>query len=1075
MPSFFIKRPVFAWVVAILISLGGVIAIANLGVESYPNVAPPQIEVHASYPGADAATLEKSVTQVIEQQLTGIDNLLYFSSSSSSSGRSGITLTFKSGTNPDIAQVQVQNKIAQAKPRLPTQVVQQGIKVTKASAGFLLLVGLRSPNGEMDHEAIDDYIASNVIDRIARLPGVGKARHFGAEYAMRIWLDPDKLHGYNLTASEAKQAVSEQNVQFAAGSIGADPAVDSQEFTANVSAESRFTSKKQFGNIILRSNPDGTAVRLKDVADIELGAETNGFNATFNGHATGVFAVQLQSGANALRVANEVKDKMGGLETSFPKDLEWFLPYDSTTFVKLSIHEVVETLVIAIILVFLVMLLFLQNIRATIIPTLVIPVALLGTFLGMTVLGFTINQLTLFGMVLAIGIVVDDAIVVIENVERVQSEEKMPVKQATEKAMGEITSAVVAISIVLAAVFIPSALQGGTVGAIYRQFALTIALSMVFSAFLALSFTPALCASLLKEVDHDKRKNWVFRKFNQFFGWMTDTYRGHINSAAGHAPRWMIVFVLLTILAGFLFIKLPTSFVPQEDQGYAIVIVQLPPGATMDRTEHTMKEIRDILGQDQAFANIMQITGFSFQGNGENVGMGFVQLKDWDERSKTAEEFIQKANAQLAMKITDATVFVANVPTIQGLNEFGDMDMYLENRSGSGYDNLVKAQNTLIKKAAQSDALTQVRPNKTKDAPQLQLKVNRTQAQSMGLSVSDVYSAVQLMLAPVYVNDFFYNDRVKRVFMEAKKQYRMKPDDLHHFYTKTRKPVGNRDDSGSGNADQKMIPISNVINESWAVLPQSRKRFNGYSAIEITGDAAEGYSTGQAMAAVEKIADEDLPKGFGIEWTGQSYQEVMSGNAAPLLFGLSLVVVFLCLAALYESWSIPVSVLLIVPLGLLGTTLFTLMRGLSNDVFFKIGLITIIGLAAKNAILIIEFAVAEQAKGRSLREATVEAARMRLRPILMTSVAFILGVLPLAISSGAGANARHSIGTGVIGGMLSATFLGVLLVPVFYVTVRRLLGDKLDSHVGGKKTEEEPFGDPGDAGSALTNSSSDER
>lgn len=1064
MPQFFIDRPVFAWVVAILISLGGIIAIANLGVESYPSIAPVQVTVTASYPGASADTLEKTVTQVVEQQLTGIDHLLYFNSSSSSTGRATINLTFASGTDPDIAQVQVQNKVSLATPRLPSEVVQQGVVVNKANSGFLMLVALRSTNDSLDRDAINDYIASNVLDQVSRLPGVGSVRHFGAGYAMRIWLNPDKLHGYDLSASQVLNAVRSQNVQFAAGSIGASPSTDGQGFTANVSTESRFSDPDQFGNIILRANNDGTAVRLKDVADIHLGAESYGFDTEYNGSPTGAFAIQLLPGANALTVAQDVKDKMNELSSSFPASMEWFSPYDSTTFVNISIDEVVHTLIEAIILVFLVMLLFLQDIRATIIPTLVIPVALLGTFLGMLVLGFTINQLTLFGMVLAIGIVVDDAIVVIENVERVHREDKLPIKQATRKAMGQITGAVIAITVVLAAVFIPSAMQGGSVGAIYRQFALTIALSMGFSALLALTFTPALCATLIKD-QHDKPKNWVFRKFNDFFDWVTETYRGHVHKAVGHAPRWMLVFVLLGVLCGFLFMKMPSSFVPEEDQGYAMMMVQLPPGATLTRTQKVMTKVRNILEQDPAYDSVFQVSGFSFVGSGENVGMAFIRLKDWGDRSVTAQEYIERSNGKLFMGIKDATVFMVNMPTIQGLGQFGGFDMYLQDRSGAGYDALVQAEHTLLAKASQNKVLTQVRPNNLADSPQLKLGVDRTQAQSMGLSVSDVYNAVQLMLAPVYVNDFFYHDRVKRVIMQAQAPYRMGPESLSHFYTPGPKSgTASGDDSGGS----EMIPLSNVVNASWFFGPPSKTRYNGYSSIEIVGSSAPGYSSGQAMSAMEQIVADDLPAGFGIDWTGQSYQEVISGNAAPLLFGLSLVVAFLCLAALYESWSIPVSVLLIVPLGVLGAVAFTMLRGLTNDVYFKIGLITIIGLAAKNAILIIEFAVEEQADGRSLRDAVVEAARLRLRPILMTSLAFVLGVLPLAISSGAGANARHAIGTGVIGGMLFATFLGVLLVPVFYVTIRRLLGDKLDHQAAGSAREGEPFGNPDDAGEPLT-------
>lgn len=1042
MPSFFIDRPIFAWVVAILISLGGVLAILNLGVESYPNIAPPSVTVSATYPGASADTTEKTVTQVIEQQLTGIDHLLYFSSSSSANGRASITLTFESGTDPDIAQVQVQNKVALATPRLPSEVTQQGVVVAKANAGFLMVVALQSDNPNIDRDRLNDIVGSRVLDQIARVPGVGSTQQFGSEYAMRIWLDPDKLQGYGLSASQVLAAIKSQNVQFAAGSIGADPALPSQGFTATVTTEGRFTTAEQFGAIILRANPDGTTVSLGDVAKISFGPGSYGFDTTWNGKPIGAFAIQLLPGANALNVATAVRGKMDEIAPSFPQGVSWFSPYDSTTFVNISINEVVHTLVEAIILVFLVMLLFLQNIRATIIPTLVIPVALLGTFLGMLVLGFTINQLTLFGMVLAIGIVVDDAIVVIENVERIMTEEGLSPRDATKKAMGQITGAIVAITVVLAAVFVPSALQPGASGIIYKQFALTIAVSMLFSALLALSFTPALCASFLQP-EHHKKKNFVFRKFNEFFAWTTHTYTGHIGSAVRHAPRWMLAFVMIAVLGGFLYTRLPGSFLPEEDQGYALSVIQLPPGATKERTSAVMAQMRDILDKDSAVEGVIQVTGFSFIGAGENAGMAFIKLKDWDKRDVTAAEFIQRANMELH-GIRDARIFVANIPTVQGLGQFGGFDMYLQDRSGAGREALTQARNTLLGKAAQNDRLTGVRPNALEDSPQLHLDVDRVQAQSMGLSVGDIYNAISLMLAPVYVNDFTYGGRVKRVIMQADASYRMSPDALQHFFTPSTQTTA----AGT----PAMIPLSNVVHAKWEVGSPSLTRYNGYAAVEIVGSPAPGHASGEAMNEMERMVSNDLPTGFGFDWTGQSYQEILSGNAATLLMVLSIVIVFLALAALYESWSIPVSVLLVVPLGMLGAVVFTLLRGLPDDIYFKIGLITVIGLAAKNAILIVEFAVEQQAHGQTLRASVIEAARLRLRPILMTSLAFILGVFPLFISSGAGANARHAIGTGVIGGMLFATFLGVLLIPVFYVVVRRLLGDKLDGNAPASPT-----------------------
>lgn len=1035
MPSFFIDRPIFAWVVAILISLGGVLAILNLGVESYPNIAPPQIVVTAKYPGASADTTEKTVTQVIEQQLTGIDHLLYFSSSSSSTGQSQITLTFDTGTDPDIAQVQVQNKVSLAQPRLPSEVTQEGVVVAKANAGFLMVLALKSDNPSIDRNRLNDIVASQVLDQVARTPGVGSTNQFGSEYAMRIWLNPDKLQGYNLSATQVYNAISAQNVQFAAGAIGSDPALPGQGLTATVSAEGRFTSPEEFANIILRANTDGTVVKLGDVAKINFGPTNYGFDTTWNGSPIAAFAIMLLPGANALDVATAVRSKMDELAPSFPQGVSWFSPYDSTAFVHISINEVVHTLIEAIILVFLVMLLFLQNVRATIIPTLVIPVALLGTFLGMLALGFTINQLTLFGMVLAIGIVVDDAIVVIENVERIMTEENLSPKEATRKAMAQITGAVVAITVVLAAVFVPSALQPGASGVIYKQFALTIAMSMGFSAFLALSFTPALCASFLQP-EHHKKKNIVFRKFNDVFEHATHSYTGHVGRAIKHAPRWMAVFVLIAVLAGFLYARLPGSFLPEEDQGYALSIVQLPPGATKQRTSEVMAQMRDILDKDPAVQGVLQVIGFSFMGSGENAGMAFIKLKDWSQRKGTAMDFIQRANRAL-FGIRDARIFVVNLPTIQGLGQFGGFDMFLQDRAGLGREALTQARNMLLGKAAQDPILTAVHPNSLEDSPQLNLSVDRMQAQSMGLSVSDVYNAISMMLAPVYVNDFVYGGRVKRVMLQADAAYRMSPSALQHFYTPS---------STQQNADgtPAMIPLSNVVHVKWSMGSPALTRYNGYSAVEIVGSPAPGHASGEAMNEMQKIVTQDLPKGYGYDWTGQSYQEILSGNAATLLMVLSIFIVFLALAALYESWSIPVAVLLVVPLGLLGVVALTMLRGLSNDIYFKIGLVTVIGLAAKNAILIVEFAVAEQKAGRTLRQATIDAARLRLRPILMTSLAFILGVFPLFVSTGAGANARHAIGTGVIGGMLFATFLGVLLIPVFYIVVRRLLGDKMD-------------------------------
>ncbi|AXK72708.1 multidrug efflux RND transporter permease subunit [Lysobacter sp. TY2-98] len=1044
MSRYFINHPVFAWVIAIMVVIAGLLSIRGLGVESYPNIAPPQVGVFASYPGADAQTVERAVTQIIEQQLTGIDGLDYFSASSSQ-GSASVNLTFKPGVDPDIAQMQVQNKVSQATPRLPSDVTRNGITVAKANSGFLSVVALKSSDPAIGKDQLSDLLASTVLDQISRVPGVGGTQLFGGEYAMHIWLNPDKLQAYGLSASDVLSAVRAQNVQFSAGQVGGEPSPDTQMFTATVAAEGRFSTPREFENIILRSDPNGATVRLRDVARVEILGSAHGFDLKWDGQPAAGFAVQLAPGENALAVAAAVRERMNQLQPSFPKGVQWFSPYDSSDFVQISVDEVIKTLIEAMVLVFLVMLLFLQNIRATLIPTLVIPVALLGTFLGMKILGFTINQLSLFGMVLAIGIVVDDAIVVIENVERIMTEEGLSPREATYKAMQQITGAVIAITLVLAAVFVPSALQSGSAGAVYRQFALTIAMAMLFSAFLALGFTPALTANLLKPSAHHDKRNPIFRGFNRVYDRMAKTYVGHIRSAVQHAPRWMAVFAALALLTGFLFWRMPGSFLPEEDQGYALAIVQLPPGATLRRTEAVFDQMRESVKKIDGFDGMMQVAGFSFIGQGENVGMAFIKLKPWDERKITATEFIQQANGAL-FPIRDAQMFVINLPTVNGLGAFGGFDMYLQDRSGQGREALQQAMGTLLAKAGQDKTLVGVRPNSLEPSPQLKLDVDRVQAQAMGLSVGDIYNAIQIMLSPVYVNDFLQGGRVKRVTMQADAPYRTGPESLSHFYT----PAPGTTTNGT----PAMVPLSNVVHSKWTVAEPSLTRYNGFAAVEIVGSQAPGKSSGEAMKAMENIVNNDLPPGFGYDWAGQSHQEILSGSQTTMLMVLSIVVVFLCLAALYESWSVPVSVLLVVPLGVLGAIVLSMMRDLPNDIYFKIGLITVIGLAAKNAILIIEFAIAERQLGKPLRQAVVEAAKLRLRPILMTSFAFIMGVTPLAISTGAGANSRHAIGTGVIGGMLFATFLGLLLIPVFYVAVRRVLGDSLD---------EPPKLDPNDA------------
>ena len=908
--------------------------------------------------------------------------------------------------------------------------------MSKSNSGFLLVVALKSSDPAIGRDELSDLIASNVLDQIARVPGVGSTQLFGGQYAMNIWLNPDKLHAYGLSATDVLTAVRGQNVQFSAGQVGGEPSPDTQMFTAPVSAEGRFSHPEEFEQILLRTTPDGAAVRLKDVARVEVSGEAHGFDLKWNDQPAAGFAVLLGPGENALAVAAAVKARMAQLQPSFPKGVEWFSPYDTSDFVRISVEEVVKTLAEAMVLVFLVMLLFLQNFRATLIPTLVIPVALLGTFLGMYVLGFTINQLSLFGMVLAIGIVVDDAIVVIENVERIMTEEGLSPKEATRKAMHQITGAVIAITIVLAAVFIPSALQTGSAGAVYKQFALTIAMAMLFSAFLALGFTPALCASLLKpSAEHEAATRSSASSTSTTGRWRTPTSATSAARCAMRRGGWWCSPSLRSCAAGCS-CRMPGSFLPEEDQGYALAVVQLPPGSTLRRTNEVFDQMRPAISKLEGFDGMMQVSGFSFIGQGENVGMAFIKLKPWDERKINATEFIEQANGAL-YPIRDAQIFVINLPTVKGLGQFGGFDMYLQDRAGQGRDALNAAMGTLLQKAGEDKALVGVRPNALAPSPQLKLDVDRMQAEAMGLSVGDIYSAIQLMLAPVYVNDFVQGGRVKRVHMQADAAYRTGADSLSHFYTPSPADAGQR-------------PADDDPAEQRGEVRVGSRRAHAHALQRLRGGGDRRFAVaGPQLRRSDELDAEDrrhpdCRAGFGYDWAGQSHQEILSGNQTTMLMVLSIVVVFLCLAALYESWSVPVAVLLVVPVGVLGAVALSMMRGLPNDIYFKIGLITVIGLAAKNAILIVEFAIQERNEGKPLRQAVVEAAKLRLRPILMTSLAFIMGVLPLAISTGAGANARHAIGTGVIGGMLAATFLGLLFIPVFYAIVRRALGDKLD-------------------------------
>jgi multidrug efflux pump len=1044
LPHYFIDRPVLAWVIAILIMIGGGLAITRLPAAAYPDIAPPQVSIAAVYPGANADTLERTVTQIIEQQLTGLDKLLYFTSSSNSNGTAIITLVFENGTNPDFAVLQTQNRVKLAEARLPSEVVVQGLAVSKVNQGFILALGVRAPNGGVSSDELNNIVSAQVLDPIQRIPGVSSASQFGSSYSMRIWLNPDKLRAFRISAAEALQAVRGQNVQFATGSVGAAPAVGDQQITAPVSAEGRFSSVEEFENIILRTEPNGTSVRLKDVARVELGLQDYAFDVRLDDAPVSGFGVLLLPGANALDVADAVKTRMNELQKGFPPGVEWFVAFDATTFITHAIHEVIITLVAAVVLVFIVMLVFLQSLRATLIPTLVVPVALMGAFIGMEVFGFSINQLSLFGMVLAIGIVVDDAIVVIESVERIMREEHLSPRDATRKAMDQITSPIIAISIVLAAVFIPSAMQSGSVGVIYRQFAMTIAVSMIFSAFLALSLTPALCATLLRP-EHLK-ENRFFKLFNRGFEWAQSHYLTTVRFGLRHKTWWLAGFAVLALGGIFLFRMVPGSFVPEEDQGYALGIVQLPPGATIKRTREVMRRVGAKLRESPSVDSVFEVAGFSFSGSDESAGIFFIRLKDFDHRKESVTDFIGWAFGNISGQERDGFVFFVNMPVIQGLSDFGGFDLWLEDRANKGTDALIAAQNELVAAASQSQVVQGVRYNGIAPAPRLELKLDRRQAQSMGLDIDDVYNAIQIMLAPVYVNDFYYQGRVLRVQIQADAPFRMNENALSRYYLPTNAATGNAFLPAGETTSDGMVPLASVVSSKWVIAPPSLQRFNGFSAMQIVGsnNLAAGYSSGDAMKEMSRIVAEKLPPGFGLDWAGQSLQEIRAGAEAPLLFGLSILVVFLCLAALYESWATPWAVLLVVPVGLIGAVVAAFSTGQSDDVFFKIGLITIIGLAAKNAILIVEFALLAQQRGMPLYEAVMEAARLRLRPILMTSFAFILGVLPLVFSSGAGANARRAIGTGVAGGMLSAAILGVMLAPVFYVFVRRLVGDKLD-------------------------------
>ncbi|AJG13240.1 multidrug efflux RND transporter permease subunit [Pseudomonas plecoglossicida] len=1026
MPQFFIDRPVFAWVVALFILLAGALAIPQLPVAQYPNVAPPQVEIYAVYPGASAATMDESVVSLIEQELNGADNLLYFESQSSL-GSATITATFAPGTNPDLAQVDVQNRLKVVESRLPRPVTQQGLQVEKVSTGFLLLATLTSEDGKLDETALSDILARNVMDEIRRLKGVGKAQLYGSERAMRIWIDPRKLIGFNLTPNDVAEAIAAQNAQVAPGSIGDLPIRGTQEITANVVVKGQLSTPEEFAGIVLRANPDGSTVTIGDVARVEIGAQEYQYGTRLNGKPATAFSVQLSPGANAMETATLVRAKMQDLARYFPEGVKYDIPYDTSPFVKVSIEQVINTLFEAMLLVFAVMFLFLQNLRYTLIPTLVVPVALMGTFAVMLAMGFSVNVLTLFGMVLAIGILVDDAIVVVENVERIMAEEGLPPKEATRKAMGQISGAIVGITLVLVAVFLPMAFMQGSVGVIYQQFSLSMAVSILFSAFLALSLTPALCATLLKPVakgEHHERKGF-FGWFNRRFEGMSNGYQRWVVQALKRSGRYLLVYALLLAVLGYGFSQLPTAFLPTEDQGYTITDIQLPPGASRMRTEQVAAQIEAHNAEEPGVGNTTLILGFSFSGSGQNAALAFTTLKDWSERG--ADDSAQSIADRATMAFTqlkDAVAYSVLPPPIDGLGESTGFEFRLQDRGGMGHAELMAARDELLANAGKSKVLTNVREASLAESPQVQLEIDRRQANALGVSFADIGSVLDVAVGSSYVNDFPNQGRMQRVVVQAEGDQRSQVEDLLKIHV--------RNDSG------KMVPLGAFVQARWVSGPVQLTRYNGYPAVSISGEPAAGYSSGEAMAEIERLVAQ-LPAGAGLEWTGLSLQERLSGSQAPMLMALSLLVVFLCLAALYESWSIPTAVLLVVPLGVLGAVLAVTLRGMPNDVFFKVGLITLIGLSAKNAILIIEFAKSLVDQGVDAADAAVQAARLRLRPIVMTSLAFILGVVPLAIASGASSASQKAIGTGVIGGMLSAT-LAVVFVPVFFVVVMRLAG-----------------------------------
>jgi multidrug efflux pump len=1039
MAKFFIDRPIFAWVIAIILMLSGTASIFNLPVARYPDaLAPPSVQISASYPGASAKTVENTVTQVIEQQMSGLDHLLYLSSTSDDSGAATITLTFAAGTNPDIAQVQVQNKLTLATPLLPQAVQQLGINVTKSSNNWLMWLAFISQDGSMNKYDLTNYVASRVQDPLSRINGVGQVLLLGTQYSMRIWLDASKLNSYGLTPVDVRDAISAQNVQVAGGSLGGTPAAPGQMLQATITEATLLTTPEQFGAILLKVNPDGSQVRIKDVARVDLGGENYNFDTNENGAPCAGFGIQLAPGANALQTAKAIQTEVNQLSKYFPPGLVVKYPYDTTPFVRLSIEDVIKTLLEGIVLVFLVMYLFLQNLRATLIPTIAVPVVLLGTFAVMSAVGFSINVLSMFGLVLAIGLLVDDAIVVVENVERVMVEEGLSPRDATRKAMGQITGALVGVALVLSAVFVPVAFSGGAVGSIYRQFSLTIVAAMVLSVLVALILTPALCATILKPIPqgHHEEKTGFFGWFNRMFNRGRDKYHAGVHHVIKRSARWLIVYLAVIAAVGLMFVKLPKSFLPEEDEAKLFVLVQTPPGSTQEFTAKPLADVSNYLLTDEKenVDQVFTLNGYSFAGRGQNLGIAYVRLKDYSERrrgSQSAKAVIQRLQKHFA-GYGSATIIAVNPPSIPELGTASGFDLELEDRSGVGHAALMAARDQLLGIATRDPSLAQVRANGLNDTPQFRVNIDREKAQALGVSAAAIDQTFSIAWASTYVNNYLDSDsRIKRVFMQADSLFRMNPTDLDVWYV--------RNNSGG------MVPFGSFATGKWSYGSPKLERYNGISAVEIQGAAAPGKSTGQAMTTMEALAAK-LPPGIGYEWTGLSLQERQSGSQAPILYGISILLVFLCLAALYESWSIPFSVVMVVPLGVLGALLATTLRGLENDVYFQVGLLTTVGLSAKNAILIVEFArELQQGRGMGPVEAALEAARLRLRPILMTSLAFILGVMPLAISDGAGSASQHAIGTGVIGGMLTATFLAIFMIPMFFVVVRaRFGGEKED-------------------------------